>query len=313
MDSRLVYGILAVIQHRAASIRSSDALPAITVRNGISLLEQLRSDYVDTPERLTIDCSQLLMLLDLADLMPEGSPIKIILDRVMAGPGEVIRRLVELQTPADVEDLINSLLRRDPAEDLRAILGTIAPFIQRQFGIALSFVTTLQSLGSERLWRALPEAYIQYFFDEYGYVTVDEIPLMPPMHFGGLTSLGSANAALGLDHVKGLLSEKTAERYVRDLIRVTVEAAEDARYDDLRARYAALLTKVGDAKKAKAARWFKGVSSMAEAFVTSAVEEACLGIAEFQTNARIAASAGTYAGTAARKAAQHVFLRELEV
>jgi hypothetical protein len=46
--------------------------------------------------------------------------------------------------------------------------------------------------------------------------------------------------------------------------------------------------------------------------VTSAVEEACLGVSTFQTNALIAASAGTFAGTAARKATQHVFLAELE-
>ena len=36
---------------------------------------------------------------------------------------EALETLVEVQAPADVEDLINNLLRRDPAEDLRAIRG----------------------------------------------------------------------------------------------------------------------------------------------------------------------------------------------
>jgi hypothetical protein len=46
--------------------------------------------------------------------------------------------------------------------------------------------------------------------------------------------------------------------------------------------------------------------------VTSAVEEATLGVAQFQTNPLLAASAGTFAGSVARKAAQHVFLKEIE-
>ena len=43
-----------------------------------------------------------------------------------------------------------------------------------------------------------------------------------------------------------------------------------------------------------------------------AVEEAVLGVSQFQTNPLLAAAASTFAGTAARKAAQHVFLSELE-
>ena len=39
-------------------------------------------------------------------------------------------------------------------------------------------------------------------------------------------------------------------------------------------------------------------------------EETVLGIAQFQTNALIAASADAYSGTVARKATQHVFLSE---
>jgi hypothetical protein len=67
-----------------------------------------------------------------------------------------------------------------------------------------------------------------------------------------------------------------------------------------------------DEKREKFADWFKGFSAMAESTVMGAVEEATLGVAAFQTNPLIAASASTFAGVAARKAAQHVFLSELE-
>jgi hypothetical protein len=135
------------------------------------------------------------------------------------------------------------------------------------------------------------KAYLAYFFGAHGFVTVDGIPILPPMHFGEMIPFDPVTLAGELDKVKGLLSEKTADRYVRDLIRVTVEAAEDARYG-LRRRNASLLASVGEAKQAKAIRWFKGISSLAEALVTSAVDEVVLGIAQFETNALIAASAG---------------------
>jgi hypothetical protein len=55
------------------------------------------------------------------------------------------------------------------------------------------------------------------------------------------------------------------------------------------------------------------VSGVAESQAMSAVEQATLGVSTFQSNPLIAAAAGTFAGTAARKAAQHVFLSELDV
>jgi len=38
-----------------------------------------------------------------------------------------------------------------------------------------------------------------------------------------------------------------------------------------------------------------------------------LGVAQFQTNPMLAASAATYAGTAARKATQHTFLSHIPI
>ena len=51
---------------------------------------------------------------------------------------------------------------------------------------------------------------------------------------------------------------------------------------------------------------------MAEAGLTTAVEETLLGIGTFQGN-KLAASAGAYAGTAGRKMTQHAFLSEMGV
>ena len=70
-----------------------------------------------------------------------------------------------------------------------------------------------------------------------------------------------------------------------------------------------MLAQLGSAEQETAKRWFVGFAAMAEAGVCSAVEETLLGIGTFQ--GLDAAAAGAYAGTAARKATQHVFLSEL--
>src|SRR5882724_1194271 len=236
----------------------------------------------------------------------------MILDSFVGKPAEVIRALIEARNPAEVGDAVKVLFSGDPLEEFRSLATTIRPFLQRQVSIALSFATTLKNLGDPALWAAIPQAHITYFFGEQGFVAVNGIPILPPMHFGGATLADPGNMREQLDSLKGLLSEKTAERYIRDLIRITVEAAVDGQYQ-LRSRYASLLGSGDEQQQTKAARWFKGVGSLAESLVTSAVEEAILDVAQFQTNALIAASAGTYAGTAARKAAQHVVLRELDI
>ena len=50
--------------------------------------------------------------------------------------------------------------------------------------------------------------------------------------------------------------------------------------------------------------WLRGFSTMAESAAMRAVEVGTQGVAEFQTNPLIAAAAGSFAGTAARKLAQ---------
>jgi hypothetical protein len=184
---------------------------------------------------------------------------------------------------------------------IRGILG-------RQASIGISFITTLKNLASRDLPEQVVKGWMQYFFGENGYRTLDGIQIVAP----GRAAQGAPDLA-GLQRgLKGLLNERSGEQYVRDLIRITVEVGGNLRYD-LEARLPRLGQKVDPKAQDKAVRWFTGAGSMAESLVTSAVEELALGIAQFQTNPVIAAAAATYAGTASRKASQHAFLADVGV
>jgi hypothetical protein len=262
-----------------------------------NLLQQLRGD-TQLPQ---VDLDFFSGLLDLHDLVSERDLGDQLRD-FFADQVNVVKRLVEATSPAEILAVSREVVT-DQLQDLR---DTIVPLIGRQFGIALSFVTTLRNLPTPEARDAIQDAVLRYFFTKEGYETVDKVRIVAPVHLSDLDpkQLGQA---------KALFSERTAERYVRDAIRLIVEAAGDVRYLDLKKRYDAMRDHMpDDEKKTKFADWFRGFSSAAESTVTGAVEEACLGVATFQTNPLIAASASTFAGTAARKAAQHVFLSELE-
>lgn len=311
MDTKLAYSLVAFIHDRASSMNAAQKLPALSFADGKRLLEQILDKNIDTPKNLHLDLGDVLDLLEFTALLSDHNPIERIFDALVLNPVDVIRRLVEARNPREVKEVLDNFFTKDIPTNAQAFLGTIKPLLQRQLGVALSFVTTLKNLEDPRSWADVATAHAQYFFADTGFVTVDGVPILPPMHFGAKQGFDPSSLQVNLDNLKGLLSEKSAERYLRDIIRVTVEAADDIRYDSLRSRFAKIPHHVGAANTAKTVRWFKGISSLAESLVTSAVEEACLGVAQFQTSALIAAAAGTYAGTAARKAAQHVFLREL--
>ncbi|HEV8711530.1 MAG TPA: hypothetical protein VGX03_01725 [Candidatus Binatia bacterium] len=262
-----------------------------------SLLQQLRGDN-QLPQ---VDLDFFSGLLDLHDLVSERDLSDKLRD-FFAEQINIVNRLVEATGPAE----ILAVSREVCVDQLHDLRDTIVPLIGRQFSIALSFITTLRNLPTPEAKNAIQDAVLRYFFTKEGYETVDKIHIVAPVH---LTDLDLKQ----LGQAKALFSERTAERYVRDTIRLIVEAAGDVRYLDLKKRYDAMRDHMpDDEKKNKFADWFRGFSSVAESTVTGAVEEACLGVAAFQTNPLIAASASTFAGTAARKAAQHVFLSELE-
>ena len=259
------------------------------------------------PRSLSIDFTPILDLLKLP--MLGGEPVldsktgSVDLTKILGSlldPGATLKGILQSESPAEVFNRVKDFFQQRP--DLSSVLPTLGSFIEGQFGIALSLITTLKKLLGPKFPQAIVDAQLQYYFGKDGYVTVDEIHLTPPMQLSGVPQQ--------LSDLRGLLSEKTGERFVRDLITVTVEAAGDVQYG-LRDRYPQMATLLSSMQLDTAKRWFKGFSTMAESGVTSGVEETVLGISQFLTNALIAASAGAYAGTIARKATQHVFLSEL--
>jgi hypothetical protein len=305
------YTVLALIQDQLARALASKAPLSIFNSNpGHSLAQELASG-VPIPRNVSLDFTPAVDLLKLP--MIGGDPVlkaggALDIDKVIASildPSGAITGILNGESPAEVFNRVKDFFNR--RDGLKGILDSLGSFIEGQFGIALSLITTLKNLSAPDFPQAIIDAVLSYFFKPEGFVTVDEVQMTPPMQSSGI-SQQLADAKPG--NLRSMFSEKSGERYVRDLITVIVEASGDKQYE-LRRRYQQLSAHLAATQTDTAKQWFKGFGTMAEAGVTSAVEETVLGIAQFQTNALIAASAGTYAGTLARKATQHVFLSEL--
>src|SRR5262249_33279578 len=161
---------------------------------------------------------------------------------------------VTAKSPANIS---NALRGAFAGRDDHGLMGMVEPFIGRQFGVVLSLVTTLKNLVAAETPKKLSEAIVRYFFGKDGYQTVDGLTIAPPLH---IANIGDVN----LDKVKDLLSERTADRYVRDLTRVIVEAGGDLQYK-LRDRYRDVIDSMTpDTKRNNAIRWCKGFASWAE-------------------------------------------------
>jgi hypothetical protein len=302
------YALAALIQDSlAAGLAGKLPLTSINAAIGTTLAHELRSGQT-IPRELALDFSPLLDLLKLPSLIDarmldnDGKPDIQKLVSGLQDQGQALYSILTSTSPAEVFNRIRDFFHQ--RTDLSKVLSLLGSFVEGQFGIALSLITTLRNLLDRSFPQAIVDAQLQYFFGENGYTTVDEISIMPPMQLSGQPQQ--------LSDLRSLLSEKTGERFVRDIIAITVEAAGDVQYD-LRNRYPKMSTVLSSSQVANAKRWIKGFATMAESGVTSAVEETILGVAQFQTNALIAASAGAYAGTVARKATQHVFLSELNL
>lgn len=300
IDDKPKYEIVSFLQDAiAGAFAGKVALANFHAADGTSLVHELRTGQ-PIPRNLALDFSPLLDLLHLPRL--GGSGPQTILG-LLSDPLSELNRIFASEDPTVIFARVMDFFNRKA--ELASLSSTLGSFLEGQFGIALSLVTTFKNLADPKFPRAVADASLQYFFGKDGFVTVDEIHVMPPMQFAGLPqNLGDLN---------GFLSRKTGERYLRDIIAIIVEAAGDVQYN-LRDRYPRMLSQLTDAAHQETARrWFTGFSSMAEAGVTTAVEETLLGIGTFQGNRLIAASAAAYAGTAARKATQHVFLSEMGV
>jgi hypothetical protein len=240
---------------------------------------------------------------------------------------------------AQINDLIkmvtatDATTRKDASKKLFSNPGFFRPGLQPLIGDGIGAVFSLATIGnalqvsslpdSEQVPKEVEKALLDYFFKKEGYQTIDGSNIVSPVHLSDIVATVPASGTSGsggLDQLKNLFSKATAEQYERDVIRVTVEAAYDTARG-LRKSYKTTETDLQNLKKdppqkdaieKKFVNWFRGFSAMAESTAMRAVEVATLGVSEFQTNSLIAAAAGTFAGTVARKLAQDAFLKVLE-
>jgi hypothetical protein len=284
----------------AGALAGKIALVNFHAAGDTSLPHELRTGQ-SLPRNLALDFSPLLDILHLPQLPQLGTGGPNVILEVLADPLGELKRIFADDDPTVIFARMMDFFNQKP--ELANLASTLGSFLEGQFGIALSMVTTFKNLTDPKFPRAVVDAALQYFFGKDGFVTVDQIHVTPPMQLGG--------APQQLSDLSSFLSQKTGERYLRDIIAIIVEAAGDVQYN-LRDRYPRMLAQITvSAQQETAKRWFTGFASMAEAGVTTAVEETLLGIGTFQGNRLIAASAAAYAGTAARKATQHVFLSEM--
>ncbi|HEX4210908.1 MAG TPA: hypothetical protein VHY56_10980 [Candidatus Binataceae bacterium] len=304
-DDRLGYTVTAALQNALASAVAGK-VPLITLRTaaGSSLAHDLRSGYL-IPRSITLDYTPLFDILQLPSYGQAGLNYDAVVNAIIE-PLDTLKNIFRSDSDSpDLHAMLGRLLGFFSTKaSFTPLLDTFGSYLEGQFGIALSLVTTLKNLADPSFPRAIADAALAYFFNADGFVTVDDIHLMPPMNFSGAPQTSA--------DLQRALVPKTGERYVRDLITVTVEAAGDVQFQ-LRDRYHQMLMKLTAAQQEVARRWCKGFAAMAESGVLTAVEETLLGIGQFSTNPMIAAAAGTYAGVVARKATQHVFLGELGV
>jgi hypothetical protein len=209
-----------------------------------------------------------------------------------------------------MDDLARGRLDKLIPDFARLVPDTLH-FVGHQLGLGLSLVALLDvvhNLG--RNAEAVTQAYQSYFFDENGFTTLEGGKIAPPTFDIGADATDPTLAQIASE-VRRFASHKTADQYIRDLIRITVESSCDELFG-LRDRYEPLLDGTNDLAKQER-RWFNGFASLAESTVMSAVEQAAQGVAAFSTNPLIAASLATFSGTAARKATQNAFLLEINL
>jgi hypothetical protein len=253
---------------------------------------------------------------------------------------EAIAGLVTAQNPADLREAADRLFA-GVLEVFGGSAGSGGPAVEsvthlrqllgKDVGIALPFATILSALqragkNAAAIPQSVERGLLAYFFTADGFKTVDGESVVAPVHLSDVKEALAGAAAhrdlTGLQ-LRGLFPKTTAERYLRDIIRVIVECAYDAArgLKDPGDRFSTVVSGLkGRASAGKPAgaietqfvTWFRGFASMAESAAMRAVEVGTQGVSEFQTNPLIAAAAGSFAGTVARKLAQDSFLAVLQ-
>lgn len=314
-DIAQAYQTAATIQSKIASYftdSSSPNAPSLTMASGTSLQAQLRNNAQVNPSGVGVIFTGLPDILDFAGVLGQNKLLGIPGDIIGRAAGFFTSLMGSTNNPQEllknVRQAIDGISRSVPFNGLMVL----PQFLKGQLSIAISVISVFGRLPKPTIPQKVEDAYVLYLFDEKGFQTIDGDSIAPPTNLSDFTGAMSSD----FKTLKDAFSEKNAVRYVRDLVRLPVEAACDETYSLptlLDSVVASNFPVAADqaAGRAKIIRWMKGFSSMAESGVTGAVEEACSGIGSFQTNQLIAAAAGTFAGTWARKVTQKLFLNEI--
>jgi hypothetical protein len=315
-DIAQAYQTAATIQSKIASYftnSSSMNAPSLTMASGTSLQAQLQNKAQVNPSGVGVIFTGLPDILDFAGVLGQNKLLGIPSDILGRAAGFFTSLMGSTNDPQallkNVRQAIDGISQSVPFNGL----AVLPQFLKGQLSIAISIISVFGRLSSPTIPQKVEDAYVLYLFDEKGFETIDGDSIAPPTNLSDFT-VGPLSS--DFKTLKDAFSEKSAVRYVRDLVRIPVEAACDEAYNlptlldgVVISNFPAVADQ--DAGRTKIIRWMKGFSSMAESGVTGAVEEACSGIGSFQTNQLIAAAAGTFAGTWARKVTQNLFLNEI--
>jgi hypothetical protein len=224
--------------------------------------------------------------------------------RLIPGAGSVLDDFGNL-----IDDVAHGHLEKLVPDFARLVPDTIG-FVSHQLGLGLSLGALLKEVATPgQVAESVLRAYQSYFFGD-GFLTLEGGSIEQPSFDIGADSSNPTLAQIA-SQVRKFASRKTADHYLRDLIRLTVESAADQLFS-LPTRYKRLVSRNDELGKVQQ-QWFKGFASLAESTVTCAVEQAAQGVSTFSTNPLIAAALATFAGTSARKATQNAFLVEVNI
>jgi hypothetical protein len=221
-------------------------------------------------------------------------------------PFKLIKDVVTGTDPmAELQDFPNQV--SGFLEHMAAPLEYLPTLLINQVEVALSVLPTLHMLTQSGAALAYIDDAIGMYFFAGGFTTIDGDKIAAPQ----LTDVADDD----LKTLKSLASQKSGADYLRNAVRLPIEAGADVEYGLQQALADAIKLVFGDnptkEQSQKVVTWMKGYASQAEAAATTTVEAAVLGAGAAKTNSLIGAAAGTAAGTLARKAAQAVFLAEV--
>lgn len=227
-----------------------------------------------------------------------------------------LKKLLKSKGPDEFFSNIKKLFDVKASEQLPDVFKSL---LETNTDLALSFGIS---------WKHFPNlnakyygnAILGYFFNEKGYTTVSGKSIQPPQ----LASASEDEEGNDIPAIKKMIKDlkqqiqkageqATAEQYIRDMTRISVEVTWDQIYG-LEKRYKELKEKYGkDDKKKKLVAWFDSFGELAAASVLPVVETVLSGIGDVELNPKIVTGIGTFCSTTARKAIEHAYLQAIGI